>query len=217
MTEQTNPAPRRTRRRTDPVPSADPLAPESTAASAATVAPFDDAPASAAPGLPDVKAPGPAVEVRTGEGLDAATVSHLTLERGGIGAATADRVEVRLGGIGRLDAEDVYVQLGGIGAGRATSMSVELGSIGAAAAGELRVTQGIASNVIAREATIEQSLVRTLLARHVTISRPSGVLVLIAARVEGDVRTLIDWRGAFAAGLGFGLVSVLVRAVRRGR
>lgn len=211
MTEQTNPAPRRTRRRSEP--GADAAAP----AAPADVTTTGDAPTSGAPVLPEVVAPAPDVRRRSGESVDAVTVGSLSLERGGIGAATADRVEVRMGGIGRVDAEDVYVQLGGIGAGRASSMSVELGSVGLAAAGELRVTQGIASNVIAREATIEQSLVRTLLARHVTINRPSGVLVLIAARVDGDVRPVIDWRGALAAGLGFGLLGVLVQTLRRGR
>ena len=50
------------------------------------------------------------------------------------------------------------------------------------------------SSIVAREATVEQSFVRTLIAQHVTIARPSGVLVLIAGRVEGDVRPVIDWR-----------------------
>ena len=38
------------------------------------------------------------------------------------------------------------------------------------------------------------------------------MLVLIAQRVEGDVRTLLDWRGALAFGAAFGLVAGLARA-----
>ena len=32
------------------------------------------------------------------------------------------------------------------------------------------------------------------------------MLVLIAGRVEGNVRTLLDWRGALALGAAFGVV-----------
>ncbi len=174
---------------------------------------------------PDVVVPAPAeapatppppslVETRSGRDFASVAVGSLHMERGGIGEATASSVEVRMGGIGHVDAEDVYVQWGGIGVGRADTMSVEFGSVGVATAGELRVTQGLASSVIAREATIEQGFVRTLIAQHVTISRPSAVLVLIAGRVTGDVRPLIDWRGAFAAGLAFGLVGAVVKALR---
>jgi len=135
----------------------------------------------------------------------------LRVERGGIGEATADQVEVRLGGIGTLQAEDVFVQWGGIGATRADSVGVEFGSLGAALAGEARVTQGFAGIVAAREATVEQAVVRTMIAQRVTINRPSAVLVLIAQRVEGEVRPLLDWRGALVAGLGFAAVTAVVR------
>jgi hypothetical protein len=38
--------------------------------------------------------------------------------------------------------------------------------------------------------------------------------MLIAGRVEGNVRTLLDWRGAIAFGAAFGLVAGLVRRRR---
>ena len=152
---------------------------------------------------------------RDREGIPSVSTGSLHLERGGIGEATAGSVEVRMGGIGRVDAEDVHVAWGGIGAASARTMSVEFGSVGAAMAGELRVTQGMVSGVIAREATVEQGFVRTLIAQHVTINRPSGVLLMIAGRVDGDVRPVLDWRGALAAGLGLGLVSAVVTAFRK--
>ena len=95
-------------------------------------------------------------------------------------------------------------------------MSVEFGSIGAALGGDVRVTQGIAGSVMAREVTIEQGFARTVIAQNVTVSRPSAVLVLIAQHVEGDVRTLVDWRGALAFGIAFGLVAGIVRSAREG-
>jgi hypothetical protein len=180
---------------------------------AVEVPPFE-ALAHATPNSPASPVPA-AVASRSDEDITSVAVGSLRVERGGIAEATADSVEVRMGGIGKVNAEDVYVQWGGIGNGRATTMSVELGSVGLALAGELRVTQGMVSNVAAREATVEQSFVRTLIAQHVTFRRPSGVLVLIAGRVDGDVRPVIDWKGALAAGLAFGLAGALVKAIRR--
>ena len=137
--------------------------------------------------------------------------TNLRVERGGIGDVTAETVEVRLGGIGAARAEDVFVQWGGIGATRADTVSVEFGSIGAALAGEARVSQGYAGLLVAREATVEQALVRTMIAQRVTINRPSAVLILIAQRVDGSVRPLLDWRGALAAGLGVAAVTAVAR------
>ena len=139
------------------------------------------------------------------------------MERGGIDQVAADRVELSMGGIGRLDAREVNVRIGGIGAARADRINVDRGSVGAALTGELRVTQGMATSVVAREAVVEQAFVRTMIAGNVTANRPTGVLVMIAGRVSGDIKPLLDWRGALAFGTAFGLLSVLGRALRRGR
>ena len=122
-----------------------------------------------------------------------------------------------MGGIGALNAEDVFVEWGGVGAARADRLSVEFGSVGAVLAGEARVTQGFAGSIAAREATLEQGIVRTLFAQHVTINRPSAVLVMIAQRVSGDVKPVLDWRGALAFGIGFGLVSSIAKVLRERR
>ena len=119
-----------------------------------------------------------------------------------------------MGGIGALEAEEVLVQWGGIGAARAERVGVEFGSVGAALAGELHVSQGFAGSVVAREATVGQGIVRTLIAQRVTVTRPTGVLVMIAARVEGEVRPVLDWRGALVAGLAIGLVSAAAKVLR---
>ena len=142
--------------------------------------------------------------------------SALRLDRGGIGQATADEVEVRLGGIGALQAEDVFVQWGGIGATRADTVGVEFGAIGAAMAGEVRVSQGFAGSILAREATLEQAIARTVIAQRVTINRPSAIGILIAQQVHGDVKPLLDWRGALAAGAVIGLGAAIGIVVRTG-
>src|SRR3954447_192696 len=199
------PAPKRPRRR------ATPGAAEPSAAA-------ERAPVNGSPGTESLAAE-PASEATAAEpssGAAAATdrplVEVLRIERGGIGEATAGAVDVHMGGIGALSAEDVFVQWGGVGAARADKLGVEFGGVGAALAGEVRVTQGWARSVVAREATLEQAFARTVIAQHVDVRRPSVVLVLVAQRVEGDVRALVDWGGALAFGAAFGLVAGIVRA-----
>ena len=53
-----------------------------------------------------------------------------------------------------------------------------------------------------------------MIANEVHAERTTGVLVLLARRVDGDVRTLLDWRGALAFGAAFGIVSALLRRRR---
>ena len=76
------------------------------------------------------------------------------------------------------------------------------------------MTQGGVYTVLAREVHLEQTIVRTVIANEVKADRTTGVLVLIARRVEGDVKTILDWRGALAFGAAFGIVSALLRRRR---
>jgi hypothetical protein len=89
-----------------------------------------------------------------------------------------------------------------------------MGGIGLAVGGDVRVTQGAVSTVLARDVTIEQAGVRTVIANNVRVERTTGVLVMIARHVEGDVRTLLDWRGAVAFGAAFGVVVSVFRRRR---
>ena len=59
------------------------------------------------------------------------------------------------------------------------------------------------------------AFVRTLVAADVTVSGPTGIGILIARRVVGDVKVLLDWRGALAFGAAAGLVAGIVRRVGR--
>jgi hypothetical protein len=62
---------------------------------------------------------------------------------------------------------------------------------------------------------VDQSFVRTLVAREVTFRKPSAALVVIAQRVGGDVRVLLDWRGALAFGAVAGVIGGLIARSRR--
>ena len=62
--------------------------------------------------------------------------------------------------------------------------------------------------------TVEVTVPRALRRGSRHADRPTGVLLLIARRVEGDVRTLLDWRGALAFGAAFGVITSLFRRRR---
>jgi len=51
-------------------------------------------------------------------------------------------------------------------------------------------------------------------ANNVQSTKTTGVLFLVARKVEGDVRTLLDWRGAIAFGTALGVVVSLLRGRR---
>ena len=153
-------------------------------------------------------------EARSVDPDEIITTDTISITGGGIQSARARTVNVHQGGIGRLDADEVAISQGGIGAARVGHLSVELGGVGAVLAGDVRVTQGVVSSVAARDVTVEQSLVRSVVANHVTFGRTTGALVVIARRVDGEVRTLLDWKGAIAFGAVFGLVAGLFRRRR---
>jgi len=128
----------------------------------------------------------------------------------------ADAVEVHQGAVGRVDATEVRLTQGAIGLARGDRVSVLMGGVGAAMGREVSLSQGGAGSILAQHATIDQAVVRTLVAQEVEFRKPSGVLVLIAQRVSGDVRVLLDWRAALAFGAAFGLLAGLVGRGRRG-
>ncbi len=114
----------------------------------------------------------------------------------------------------RLDAGEVAASRSAVGVALADRISVELGALGGAAADEAHVSQAVVGRLLGGSVETEQTLIGTLVARSVTFRRASGSLVLIAGRVEGEVRTVLDWRGALAAGAAMGLVLGLLRRRR---
>jgi hypothetical protein len=140
----------------------------------------------------------------------------INVTQAGLQNVNATNIDIRQGGIGRAQATDIAISQGGIGLARGDRVSVELGGVGVALAGELHVTQGGIGSVLARDVRIEQSAVRMLVANEVHAERTTGVMVMIARRVDGNVRTLLDWRGALAFGAAFGVIVSLFRGRGRG-
>jgi hypothetical protein len=94
-----------------------------------------------------------------------------------------------------------------------------MGAVGAALGDRVELHQAGARLVAARgPVRMEQAGALTLLANEVTMGPQSGAVFLLARRVQGDVRTLFDWRSGAAFGLAAGLVLALVGGLRgRGR
>jgi hypothetical protein len=150
------------------------------------------------------------VEIHQG-GADSVAGDSVSITQGGASVVNARSVEVRQGGIANAQADDITVTMGGIALARADRISVDMGGLGIGFAREVQVTQGLARSVVAQDIRIDQGLVGTALAGRVTFERQSGVLLLIAGRVEGPVKAVFDWRGALAFGAAFGLLVGLIR------
>jgi hypothetical protein len=166
----------------------------------------------AKPGTPVMAPPAPSTDGSGALAADAlARPETFQLRRGGIDQATADEINVTMGGIGRADASDIAVSIGGVGMARAEKVSVEMGAIGLAVAGDARVSQGFARFMLAREARVEQGLIGTLITGRATIHRTTGVFLLVAGRVDGPVKAVLDWRGGLAFGAAFGLFWAMLR------
>ena len=149
------------------------------------------------------------------QGARDVTVESLSIRQGGVNNARADTIDLRQGGITRAEAHDIAVTQGGVAIARADRVTVGMGAVGLAVAGAVDVNRGFARTVIARDVRLEQAGARTVIANTATFDRTSGALVVIAARAEGNVRTLLDWRGALAFGAAFGILVGLVRRIRR--
>jgi hypothetical protein len=147
-------------------------------------------------------------------GPEASTSESALIEEDG-SVLAADRVDVRLGAVGRVDATELSVHQGVVGGARADRVTVDQGALGGAIAREVTVSPGVARTLLAQEVHVEQSFVRTLVASEVRTEGPTGIGILIARRVVGDVKVLLDWRGALAFGAAAGVVAGLLGRLRR--
>lgn len=140
--------------------------------------------------------------------------TSVSIVQGGAATVHAGSIDIRQGGIARATADDIAIHQGGIAIARGEHVSTEFGGTMLTLAGEARLSQSFASQVIARDATFDQSLVQTVVAGRATFRHPSAVFVLIAGRVDGPVRPVLDWRGGLAAGAVIGLILGVLRRRR---
>jgi hypothetical protein len=154
------------------------------------------------------------IEINQG-GLRSAEASSISVRQGGMSIANADAIDIMQGGIGRAQATDIAVTQGGIGLAQGDKVSLDRGMVGATFGRETRLVQSMSNLVVGSEATVDQSIVGTLVSGRVTVRQPSAIGVVIAGRVDGTIRPILDWRGAAAFGAVFALVLGIVRRARR--
>ena len=85
-----------------------------------------------------------------------------------------------------------------------------------AVASQVDLKQGYARAILAREVHIERGGAQSIVAGTVTLGKQSGTFILLARKVEGDVRTVLDWRGALAFGAVLGVAVALLSRRKRG-
>lgn len=130
--------------------------------------------------------------------------------------AQAESIRVRQGAVGRAEAGSVECVQGAIGLARGEHIGLRQGAVGMALGGEVHLEQSFGRVVMAREnVSLKTSGAWNVLADKVEVGPGSGVVFLVARRVEGDVRPLFDWRGALVFGAAVGLMGALVRRRRR--
>jgi hypothetical protein len=144
-----------------------------------------------------------------------ATITPESVEVAEDGASLdAEHVQLRQSAVGRVDASQVTVEMGAIGAARAEHLTIERGAIGAALGEQVGVSRGYARSILARQVQLDRSAARIVIAADVRTNQ-TAVMFLVARKVAGDVRVLLDWRGALAFGAAAGLVIALVRRARK--
>jgi hypothetical protein len=131
------------------------------------------------------------------------------------GSVVADRTDLASTAVGRFEGGDLSVSMGAVGAARAERVSVDKGAIGAAMADRVEVSRGYARSILARNVQLDRAAARVVVAAEVNAQR-SAVLFLVARRVSGDVKVLLDWRGAIAFGAVAGVLAGLLRRGRNG-
>jgi hypothetical protein len=125
----------------------------------------------------------------------------------------AEEVELHLSMAAQVKAAQVTSHESALGAVQADEVRVTNGGIGAARAETIHV-QGLAGAVAANTVQVENSYVGAVAGREVRGERIES-LVLLAGRVEGEVHTVVDTRGAVIAGLVGGLFAGLILLVGR--
>ena len=126
----------------------------------------------------------------------------------------AESVDLRMSAVGRVDARQVSVAQGAIGLARAEHVTVERGALAGALAEQVKVDRSYARSIVARQVSIDRGAARVVIAADVRTSQ-TAVMFLVARKVAGDVRVLLDWRGAVAFGAAAGLVMAIVSRARR--
>ena len=152
----------------------------------------------------------------------------VNLARADVESVRAEMVRMHQANAGTVAAEDVELNVSAAGGVNARTLSARQSAIGGVNAEEAHVwnsviggvrgtlvnAQGYVGGVGGESVTVEGARVGVAVAKEVRGGRVDTV-VLLAGRVEGEVHTMVDTRGAVIAGLVGGLFAGLILLVGR--
>jgi hypothetical protein len=116
------------------------------------------------------------------------------------------------GAVSGLEADRIDFTLGAVGMARGRDIRIGQAAVGLAVGDEIELRQSSVRLALARESVrLDTAAAATVIGNHVDVGPRTAVAVLVAGHVEGDVRPLLDWRGAAVFGAVFALVGAVVR------
>jgi hypothetical protein len=152
----------------------------------------------------------------------------VNLAHADIGAVTAEMVRMHQSSAETINSEDVEMNIAAAGTVNATTLSARQSLLGGVNAEQADIAnsfvggvrganlgvQGIIGSAAGETVNVQNAYVGVTAAREVRGERIES-LVILAGRVEGEVHTLVDTRGAVIAGLVGGLFAGLIVLVGR--
>ena len=168
----------------------------------------------------------PTPELDTPESADSPQVVNLA--HADVQSVQAELVTMHQANAESVAAEDVEMSFSAAGGINAQSLSAQQSAIGGVNAEEAHVwnsviggvrgtvvnAQGMIAGVAGESVTVEGARVGVAAANEIRGGRVDTV-ILLAGRVEGEVHTVVDKRGAVIAGLVGGLFAGLILVVSR--
>jgi hypothetical protein len=150
------------------------------------------------------------------------------LARVDVGAVTAEMVRMHQSSAETITSEDVEMNIAAAGMVNTQTLSARQSLIGGVNAESAEVTnsfvggvrgtnvgvQGIVAGVAGEAVSVQNAYIGLTAAREVRGEKIES-LILLAGRVEGEVHTVVDTRGAVIAGLVGGLFAGLILLVGR--
>jgi hypothetical protein len=120
---------------------------------------------------------------------------------------------VRRAVVGGIASDRVTVGQGVVGGVMASDVSIGRGVVGGILAERVSVVQGGAARIVGGDVSGDQGGGGLIAGWNLRLGRGSFAGAVLAARVDGEVRALFDWRGVLAASLAI----LGIAWLRRGR
>ena len=127
------------------------------------------------------------------------------------GGIDIDAVSMTQAVVGGIAAERVTIGQGFVGGTAAERVRIDRGGAYGIVAGRVRIDRGGAARVVANRVSIDRGGAGAVMGWRVRLGRGSISGAVIAGRVDGEVKALLDWRGVLAVAIPAAVVAYLLR------